>query len=186
MKIFCIGLSKTGTRSLHQALEILGYRSLHWGGPELATAVRRGPLLNAAVERSLTDGRPLLEDIDEADAYSDLHALTRNFDVLDEQYPGSRFILTVRDLDAWLDSRRRHVEENRARQARGEYEGSFLEVDLDGWRAEATEHHARVRAHFAGRPHDLLEMDISAGDGWAELCPFLRVKVPSEPFPARR
>ena len=34
MKIFCIGLNKTGTRSLSDALEILGYRSLHWGGSD--------------------------------------------------------------------------------------------------------------------------------------------------------
>ena len=29
-KIFCIGFSKTGTSSIHHALDILGYRSLHW------------------------------------------------------------------------------------------------------------------------------------------------------------
>ena len=30
-KVFGIGLNKTGTISLHHALEQLGYRSLHWG-----------------------------------------------------------------------------------------------------------------------------------------------------------
>ena len=37
--------------------------------------------------------------------------------MLDRQYPGSKFILTVRDLDDWLDSRRRHVETNIERHA---------------------------------------------------------------------
>ena len=32
MKVFGIGLNKTGTSSLHRALELLGYRSLHGGG----------------------------------------------------------------------------------------------------------------------------------------------------------
>ena len=117
MKIFCIGLNKTGTRSLSDALEILGYRSLHWGGSDQATALRRGPEIRVAVERALEEGRPLLEDIDDVDAYSDLLALSTNFDVLDRQYPGSKFILTVRDLDEWLDSRRRHVETNIERRA---------------------------------------------------------------------
>jgi hypothetical protein len=186
MKVFCIGLSKTGTRSLHDALELLGLRSMHWGGPDLQSAVRRGPEIRAAVERALAEGRPLLEDLDDADAYSDIEALSRNFDVLDRQYPGSRFILTVRPMADWLRSREQHVEANVAMRARGEYHGTFLEVDLEGWRAEATEHEARVREHFAGRPRDLLVLDISAGEGWERLCPFLGVPVPDVPFPQRR
>ena len=30
MKYLCAGLSRTGTLSLHKAMEILGYKSLHW------------------------------------------------------------------------------------------------------------------------------------------------------------
>jgi hypothetical protein len=185
MKIFCIGLSKTGTRSLHDALELLGYRSMHWGGPDLATAVLRGPQIRAAVERAVQEGRPLLDDIDDADAYSDILALSENFDLLDQQYPGSKFILTVRDMEEWLDSRRRHVETNVERRANGQYDGNFLEVDLARWTAERVRHEARVRAYFAGRPDDLLLMDISAGDGWDVLCPFLGVAPPGAPFPQR-
>ena len=185
MTVFCIGLSKTGTRSLHDALQALGLRSVHWGGPDLRAAVQRGPEINAAVERALAEGRPLLDDLEDADAYSDILALSRRFDVLDRQYPGSRFILTVRDLDEWLDSRQRHVEANVAMRARGEYDGTFLEVDREGWRAEALAHERRVRDHFAERPGDLLVLDIAAGHGWAELCPFLGVEVPHQPFPRR-
>lgn len=179
MKVFCIGLNKTGTRSLHDALELLGLRSLHWGGPE------RGPEIRALVEAALREGRPLLDDIDDVDAYSDILALSTSFDVLDRQYPGSRFILTVRDVDAWIDSRRRHVEENVARRDRGEYRGAFLTVEPEAWTVEMTEHVARVRAHFAHRPDDLLVMDIAAGDGWEVLCPFLGVPAPDAPFPRR-
>ena len=44
-------------------------------------------------------------------------------------------------------------------------------------------HHADVRRDFADRPDDLLEMDITAGDGWDKLCPFLSVPVPEAAFP---
>jgi hypothetical protein len=185
MTIFCIGLSKTGTRSLHDALQVLGLRSVHWGGPDVQSAVQRGPEIRAAVERAAAEGRPLLDELEEADAYSDIEALSIRFDVLDRQYPGSKFILTVRHLESWLDSRERHVEANVARRQRGEYAGTFLVVDRPAWAAEMTRHQERVRAHFAGRPGDLLELDIAAGDGWEELCSFLGCEVPDVPFPRR-
>ena len=45
------------------------------------------------------------------------------------------------------------------------------------------EHNRRVRTHFSARQHDLLVMDITAGDGWEALCPFLGREVPDIPFP---
>jgi hypothetical protein len=172
VKIFCIGLNKTGTISLHQALTKLGFSSLHWGGQ----ASRR------AVEQAIGEGKPLLEYLGDHDAYSDIQRLSVNFDVLDRQYPGSRFILTTRDIDGWIDSRRRHVERNRERKARGEYEGTFLEIEPDRWRTQFLEHHARVEEYFGDRDN-LLVMRVTDGDGYELLCPFLGVPVLSSPFP---
>lgn len=175
MKIFCIGLNKTGTISLHEALETLGFRSLHWGGP----ATRK------AVERAIAEDVPLLTYLGDYDAYSDIQRLSVSFDVLDRQYPGSKFILNTRDLEGWLDSRRRHVERNQAAKAAGKYSGTFLTVDTDEWRELFVGHHKRVRDYFASRPDDLLEMNVTAGDGYEKLCPFLGVDPPARPFPWR-
>jgi Sulfotransferase domain len=176
MKIFGIGLNKTGTSTLHEALTILGYRSFHWGGPAAG----------ALVGRALAAGEPLLSRLEAAegliDSISDRVEVSTSFDLADKQYPGSRFVLTVRDIDAWLASRRQHVENNQRRQAAGEYSGTFLTVDLPGWRAQYDTHVARVRAYFGARP-DLLELDVTAGGGWAPLCRFLGQDVPSTPFP---
>ena len=172
MKIFCIGLNKTGTISLHEALTDLGFASLHWGGQ----ASRR------AVEQAIREGKPLLEYLGDYDAYSDIQRLSTSFDVLDQQYPGSRFILTTRPVDTWIDSRRRHVERNRERRARGEYDGTFLTIEPERWRQQFVEHHARVDRYFAGRD-DLLVMRITDGDGYEVLCPFLGLQPPSGPFP---
>ena len=174
MKIFCIGLNKTGTISLHQALTDLGFASLHWGGP----ASRR------AVERAIREGAPLLEHLGDYDAYSDIQRLSMSFDVLDQQYPGSRFILTIRDVDEWIDSRRRHVERNRERKERGEYDGTFLDIEPERWRRQFLEHQARVEEYFDGR-NNLLVMRIIEGDGYERLCPFLGVRQPSSRFPWR-
>ena len=173
--VFGIGLNKTGTRSLHEALEVLGYTPLHWGGPAS----------RLAVERAEAEGVALLSHLGGHDAFSDILALSQRFDVVDAQYPGSRFVLTTRSLEGWLASRRRHVERNRAEAAAGRYHGDFLEIDEDAWRAERAEHHARVRAHFASRPEALLELDVEVDGhrGWDLLCPFLGLAVPDRPFP---
>lgn len=185
MKIFCIGLNKTGTRSLHSALQILGFRSVHWGRDDPRAARAQGPRLRAAVESSLRQGRPLLDGLPHADAYSDILALSTNFDVLDRQYPLSSFILTVRDVGSWIESRRSHVQANIERKARGEYDGGFLDIDEEAWAAEMQSHIARVTAYFSDRPADLLVMNITAGDAWEVLCPFLGVPIPDAPFPRR-
>lgn len=171
--VFGVGLNKTGTTSLHTALVALGYRSLHHGEPESSEAVAR----------ARREGVPLLTYLGDYDAFSDIQSLAVRYAELDAQYPGSQFILTVRELDGWLDSRRRHVERNAARQARGEYQGTFLTVDMEAWTARWVEHTSGVQHHFADRPADLLVMDLSQGGGYDVLCPFLGLPVPAGPFP---
>ena len=147
--------------------------------------MQRGAEIRVAVERALADGRPLLEDIEDADAYSDILALSTNFDVLDRQYPGSKFILTTRDLDDWLDSRTRHVETNIERRAPRRVQ---RHVPRRRPRGLVRRVHGARRAgsrDFAGRPSDLLVLDIAAGDGWGQVCPFLGLPVPDAPFPRR-
>lgn len=167
-RIFGVGLNKTGTRSLADALEVLGFTATHWGA-------------NDDLLRAHREGVPLLSYAPQTDAYLDLRAVERWFDVLDEQYPGSRFILTSRDLEPWLDSREQHVRRIQVKVAEGAT-NHWTEIDRVGWTRLWHEHHEAVRTYFAGRA-DLLEMDISKGDGWDVLCPFLRVDVPDEPWP---
>jgi hypothetical protein len=172
-KIFGIGLNKTGTSSLHRALELLGYRSLHWGGLETYEAVLR----------AIDEHRPMLHYVDpEPDAISDVISVTYYFFLADLQYPGSKFILTLREMDDWLDSRRRHVERNRQMLEAGRYEGDFLQVDFDAWAEEYRRHEAVVRSYFADRPGDLLAFRPADAD-WEPLCAFLGRPVPDEPFP---
>lgn len=173
MKVFGIGLNKTGTSSLHRALELLGYRSLHFGGFET----------NDLILRAIDERKPMLSYLDpEPDAISDVVLVTYFFYLADAQYPGAKFILTLRDIDEWLDSRRRHVERNQQMKEAGEYEGWFLNVDIDLWVQEYRRHEAIVRTYFAHRPDDLLAFR-PAEDDWDPLCNFLGHPVPELPFP---
>ncbi len=171
-KVFGIGLMKTGTLSLHEALRSLGYKGLHNGNLETMNSV----------QQAIDEGKPMLTYLDPSlEAFTDIFGVTYFYFLADAQYPGSRFILTVRDLEDWLDSRRRHVEKDQ--QVKGADHEGVMKVDLDGWRTECLRHEAVVRAYFANRPSDLLVLDITAGQGWEPLCEFLGRPVPDAPFP---
>jgi hypothetical protein len=173
-KVFGIGLNKTGTTSLHLACKQLGLRSFHWGSRPAYLGITQA-------ER---DGERLLHRIGEQyDVYSDIETLSLRFDIADLQYPGSRFILTVRDVDGWVDSRRRHVERNRRNKLAGRYDGVYTRIDEDLWRRQWQRHLDQVRDWFRGRDDDLLVLDIEGGDGWERLAPFLGRPAPNVPFP---
>ena len=165
MKIIGVGISKTGTSSLAAALTELGFRCVH-GWPPHA--------------------------LDTADALADVPAACR-FRELDVIYPGSKFILTVREREAWLASCRKHWDRSgmAGAQASVRFEYYWCRAHLFGrldfdaenhWRSYER-HSSAVRAHFADRPGDLLELDITRGDGWEPLCRFLNVPIPDKPFP---
>jgi hypothetical protein len=172
-RVFGIGLNKTGTSSFDKAMTILGFQSLHDGGPEI----------HHAVQCAIDDRAPLLSNLDpKFDAFSDIGLLSRRFRLLDCQYPGSRFVLTMRPFNEWLHSRTRHVQRNIALREAGEYDGSFVVIDEEKWTNEWDLHMTRVHTYFAGRA-DLLEVDFTNNAEWGPLCAFLGVDEPVEPFP---
>lgn len=166
--VFGIGLSKTGTTSLHEALSALGYRSCHWQSDEFSGHL--SALIDAGEELPF-------------EAFTDVASVVERFRDLDRLYPDAAFILTTRDLDDWLRSRARHVSLNRAEVASGVAQHSWTSIDFDAWKSERIRHHESVLRHFKSQPDKLLIFDICGGDGWEPLCKFLRCAVPSQPFP---
>jgi Sulfotransferase domain len=171
-KIFNIGLNRAGTTSLTAALKILGYRAVHFQ--------HQGVRIFDRVRQNGARGRRLLDGLEQHyDAFSDF-AAHGFFETLDRQYPGSRFILTTRELQSWLDSRERKVRKNLADP---NYKHAFTEVKREAWSAQRQAYLARLDRYFAARPADFLIMDITAGEGWDNLCRFLGKPVPEQPFP---
>ena len=170
--VFNVGLNRAGTTSLARALGLLGYRALHYR--------HRGLRLYDLARANAAAGRRLFHGLDAAyDAFSDF-AGHQFFRALDRQYPGSRFILTWRELGSWLDSRERKVRKNLARP---DYRYALRTVDREGWTRDRERYLADLEAHFANRPGDFLVIDIPGGDGWEKLCAFLGKPVPEVPFP---
>jgi len=181
-RIFGIGMQKTATTSLDAALKILGFDSAHWIDGKWAVAI-----LREMRER----GRS--ETLERHYALCDL-PIAILFRELDRAYPGSKFILTVRDEVDWLVSTRDHWS----------YEHNTFRRDWDRWPAanaihRATygqthfdaetmlsryrRHNAEVREYFRNRPNQFLEMNMSKGAAWRELCPFVEREMPSASYP---
>lgn len=168
-KVFGIGFHKTGTTSLGLALEKFGYRVCGKVG------VRRARI--AEEVEDLAWAR-----LEHYDAFQD-NPWPMLYRLLDERCPGSRFILTIRSSDRWIESLCRHFGSTSTPMRRWIYgQGSPLGYeDLYLRRYEA--HNAAVQEYFADRPDDLLVFRTGEGDGWPELCRFLGHDVPAEPFP---
>ena len=174
-KVFGIGLSKTGTTSLARALDIMGYRTRDYLG---VTRYIAGDLSSVN-----------LEEIDANDAFTDT-PIPSFYQQLDQQYPGSKFILTTRDMDGWLKSCKKQFTERIV--ARQNEATSQLHTDLYGcfafdpekYASGYTRHVNGVLEYFKDRPEDLLVVDICGGEqNWVKLSAFLERPVPDMPFP---
>jgi Sulfotransferase domain len=179
-RIFGIGMHKTATTSLHKAFGILGFDSLHWGRGE-------APLIWEEVNAA---GRSMTLERFYAACDMPIPLLYRK---LDEAYPGSKFILTIRDEAKWLKSVERlwDPDYNASRWqwdvwpiSNRLHKAMYGRTDFDAetFLARYRRHNAEVREYFEHRPDDLLVMDMET-DGWPELCTFLDQPMPSVKYP---
>lgn len=171
-KVFCIGFQKTGTSSMRDALQRLGYRVIGVYGRNQTLAQLR----ETYVEQGIALAR-------QHDAVEDM-PWPLIFRELDAAFPGSRFVLTLRDTDRWYRSIAGHFGANPYHIQQLTYgEDAPAPVGHEQrYRQVYEAHNTAVRKYFAGRPQDLLVMELEKGDGWAKLGEFLGVPVPEGPF----
>ena len=181
-KIFCIGPNKTGTVSLHNAFIILGFSSVHF--------ISKEGNIKRIIECNLKNNNKLLEGIENYDAYLDWNSPLTNlyYKDLDKQYPNSKFILNTRDIESWLISREEHVRRtpnlvDLREKSHDTACSTWFSIDINAWRKEYEELHDDIAEYFRNRKKDCLYFNVTAGDGWEKLCPFLGVDIPNEKFP---
>lgn len=180
-KIFGIGLGRTGTTTLTEALGVLGFDCAHWQNP-------------------LT-----FQIIDSIDIYmfgaSADAPVAQRFEQLYYLYPNARFIWTPRPVEAWVASlRHRQLRSTGARnleeladvlgREQAPYMAARAEADWacymhpDGLEAAYHRFEQRVRRFFSDKPTGkLMEFRITEGEGWPQLCAFLGREPPDLPFP---
>lgn len=188
-KVFCIGCNKTGTTSIGAALESLGYRV---GDQQVAER-----LIGDWARRDF--GR-IVGYCRSADAFQDVpFSLDDTYQALDEAFPGSKFVLTVRgSADEWFDSLTRfHTRLLRKNRLPTAEDLRSFEYNEPGWMWEAHRaifldgadesllynreyykqqydaHNRAVQKFFKWRRDDLLVLNLGTSDAMVSLCRFL-------------
>lgn len=166
-KYFGIGLSRTGTTSLYSAFKELGFKCVHYPNPKV------------------------VQMLDKYDFANDTPIPAR-FESLDKKFPKSKFIYTVRNIDSWLKSCSEYFSSEKAKIIKAKYDFQvkyrietygLVDFDEEIFRMVYEEHDQKVREYFKNRPNDLLIMDVSEGDGWEKLMPFILKNDPNVKLP---
>jgi hypothetical protein len=168
-KVFCIGFHKTGTTTMRDALAILGYRVT---GPD--------GIHDPDIARNLDSLVEMLAR--KHDAFQD-NPWPLVYRKMDGLYPGSRFILTVRDPDAWLESAVRHFGDFKTPMRELIYGVASPRGHEAVYRERMVRHNEEVLDYFKDRPGDLLVLDVAREGNWQKLCGFLGEPVPAARFP---
>lgn len=182
-RIFQIGFNKCGTWSIHALFkDYANVNSAHW----------EHGLIAKSIMDNMNSSSDLLPKFCDIRVFTDMECCFlknglyewffafKHFDILDERFPGSKFILNTRNLDDWLESRFNHS----CCHVIGE-DGKFISVEpkpywermaswmsrtvgreltkeevKEEWIKERVDHHGRVMEHFKNRPEDLLVFDL--------------------------
>ena len=173
MKIFGVGLNKTGTTTLG----ICG-RKLN-----LRTTGSNKHLLQDYVEKK--DLSRIFKKASKFDLFQDW-PWPLVYKELDKEFPNSKFILTTRiDEFKWLESLKSHsMITNPSKHCRKlAYGYDYPHMNEQSHIDQYLKHNNDVRCYFQNRNSDFLDVCWERGDGWPELCAFLGLEVPDVEFP---
>ncbi|MEO1238231.1 MAG: sulfotransferase [Pseudomonadota bacterium] len=196
-KVFCIGRGKTGTTSMYAALSHLGYLM----GNELEAA-----LIYDAHYHNGEFGE-LIEYCKKYDAFQDLpFGAVGTFKVMDRAFPGSKFILTIRDSsEQWYKSAIGFQSKRMGTKGIPTYEDiakfnyirtgyslHLLKLNQttkdDPFNKEKLirkyeTHNRDVMDYFADRPDDLLVLNVAEPGAMQKLAAFLGEETTRTEFP---
>ncbi|KAI8059208.1 hypothetical protein BC940DRAFT_314174 [Gongronella butleri] len=191
LEIIGAGLGRTGTHSLYEALEKLGYTTMHMRTLGKDSSVDVSVWENAVGHPGATDWNKVYDGVNAAVDHP-----TCDFVIeLSEFYPDAKVILTVRSAESWLKSVRKTIANVFKNDLPPNHVGDVLRmlkktcyVGLIG--TDAFEDDEKMCELF--RKHNQRIIDsipaerlliMNLGDGWEPLCKFLGKPIPDEPYP---
>lgn len=197
-KYFCIGRNKTGTTSLKRAFEELGFKVGYQREAE------------KLYDRYYFDGnfKPIINYCKSAQVFQDVpFSCPETYKHLDQAYPGSKFILTIRDdAEQWYQSITRFHAKKFGKNGRVPTASDLREAfyirkgmpyntvrlhgtpDSDPYDKELMINHyenynSDVMDYFRNRPDDLLVINVSDKNSYKKFVDFLGVNSKLKNFP---
>lgn len=155
MKIFGLGLSRTGTTSLTYALKEVEINIIHYPTKEQLFNLKN-------------------------DGACDIPVIA-HYKQLDKKFPNSKFIYTFREKEDWLNSMEKYLPRKKNfGLAEWQLNNRIavygqLEYDKTVFAKKYDEHDNDIRSYFKGREQDLLILDICGGEGTEKLFSFINV-----------
>ena len=181
-KVVGIGLPKTGTTTLGYCFRRFGFKHRTFD-MDLAVKVKRAQL------------EQVLKEAEKYETFEDWPWFSI-YRELDQRFPNSKFILTLRkDTAAYVASLKGHHEREGIRRkdfVKPYWWDEVFGVEPADWDYEKSalryeKHNQEVLEFFGSRINkDLLVVCWENGDGWAKLSNFLHKKAPDECFPHLR
>ncbi len=173
MRVFGIGLNKTGTTTLARALSHLGFDKAFGYDLGLTRLYFNGEkelIINKAKQgNNFQDWPwPLM--------YKDLY----------DQFPEAKFVLTKRKSSkTWFQSLCKHALLTGPTEARKLIYGHYMPQEFEQEHLDFYEkHNEEVSAFFKKMsPENFLVICWEEGDNWKELCLFLNKSIPGIKFP---
>ena len=206
MRVLCLGLMRTGTDSLHTALEDLGYRASH--GYTFSGFIAQQAAIARFIERRDRGELAKLsqQELKQAcDAFlgdymavTDIHTAVIGHELL-RAYPDAKVVLNTRDVDAWVPSVQNVMKTYLASRmwfwrwfepvcwwnhaASHRIFDRFFRGNFDAFGKQVFfEHYGGLKARLEKESRQYLEWRVE--DGWRPLCEFLGDEVPDRPFPS--
>jgi len=173
MKVFCMGLPKTGTTSIGKAFDILGLK--HNAATDSTLAIR--DICNGSYKY-------ITEQINEFEAFEDTpyHLI---YDWLHYMYPDAKFILTERlNEQKYLNSllnESQYKKESGIHQLKKSAQFGFPYVRNN--EEAVIEYYLNHNKTIKEKFENVLTMNFEKGDSWEKLCSFLDLPIPEVKFP---
>ncbi len=102
---------------------------------------------------------------------------------LDQLFPGSKFILTIREEQVWYESVLNHFNSTPSPMQELIYGFSYPADHKAAYLKTYLQHISDVNLYFENRSSDFLIIDITQDPTWNRLCSFLDKPIPHTPFP---
>jgi hypothetical protein len=182
-KIFCIGSNKTGTTTLTKMLSILEYNIC----PEHIMFEQKSKYFEQQLNGEYENLFKLVElyDVFEDRPWNHIDF----YKILDEKYPNSKFILTIRDTDNWIESYKRWNKSISLDKtwfypiiSNICYGNTDFLNDEKTMRVKYEQRNYEIIKYFENT-NKLLIMDFEKNSGYNELCGFLNKPLIKEKTP---